>query len=175
MEKIRNVSLVVSSYDPNISDDESWEIYDEKTRWNDFKIGVPILFNYYHGLELLMKGLLQEIDVELQNKNHKLTEYYSEIHSHKDKLSPQLIEVTGHFLKEDNPFENFFRENGGSVDDFYIMLRYPGPRNEKAHFKFKQIRGTDKKGLEKWLKLRDNTVAVKEEIKKWLKTLPNNA
>ena len=57
MEKINNVNLLISGYDSNISDAESFEIYEEKTKWNDFKIGVPVLFNYYHGLELLMKGL----------------------------------------------------------------------------------------------------------------------
>ena len=169
MEKIKNVSLLISGHDSNISDAESWEIYEEKTKWNDFKIGVPVLFNYYHGLELLMKGLLNEINVEPRKKNHKLTEYYAQIIVHESKFTPEIINTLGQFLKKNNRFEKFFTDNGGSVDDFYIMLRYPGPIKENVHFGFRNIRGTDKKGLEKWLLLRDNTIEIKKGIEKWKK------
>jgi len=169
MEKIKNVSLLISGHDSNISDAESREIYEEKTKWNDFKIGVPVLFNYYHGLELLMKGLLQEINVEPRKKNHKLTEYYAQIIVHESKFTPEIINTLGQFLKKNNRFEKFFTDNGGSVDDFYIMLRYPGPIKENVHFGFRNIRGTDKKGLEKWLLLRDNTIEIKKGIEKWKK------
>ena len=169
MEKIKNVSLLISGHDSNISDAESWEIYEEKTKWNDFKIGVPVLFNYYHGLELLMKGLLQEINVEPRKKNHKLTEYYAQIIVHESKFTVEIINTLGQFLKKNNRFEKFFTDNGGSVDDFYIMLRYPGPIKENVHFGFRNIRGTDKKGLEKWLLLRDNTIEIKKGIEKWKK------
>jgi|TARA_B110001469_G_C9311854_1_gene168369 hypothetical protein len=49
------------------------------------------------------------------------------------------------------------------------MLRYPGPIKENVHFGFRNIRGTDKKGLEKWLLLRDNTIEIKKGIEKWKK------
>ena len=169
MEKIKNVSLLISGHDSNISDAESREIYEEKTKWNDFKIGVPVLFNYYHGLELLMKGLLQEINVEPRKKNHKLTEYYAQIIVHESKFTPEIINTLGQFLKKNNRFEKFFTDNGGSVDDFYIMLRYPGPIKENVHFGVRHSRGTDKKGLEKWLLLRDNTIEIKKGIEKWKK------
>ena len=104
MEKINNVSLLISGHDSNISDAESREIYEEKTKWNDFKIGVPVLFNYYHGLELLMKGLLQEINVEPRKKNHKLTEYYAQIIVHESKFTPEIINTLGQFLKKNNRF-----------------------------------------------------------------------
>lgn len=175
MEKNNNASLIISGHDPNISNEESWDIYEEKTKWNDFRIGVPVLFNYYHGLELLMKGLLQEVNVVPRKKNHKLTEYYAQIIDNKNKFTPEIINIIGKFLKKSNRFEIFFTDNGGSVDDFYKMLRYPGPIEENIHFEFRHIRGTDKKGLDKWLKLRDNTVEIKKEIENWKKALPNTA
>ena len=173
MEKINNVNLLISSYKPKISDKERREIYAEKTKWNDFRIGVPVLFNYYHGLELLMKGLLQEINAVPRKKSHDLTEYYAQIIFNQNKLTPEIIKTTGQFLKKANLFEKFFTDNGSSVDKFYIMLRYPGPVNGNVHFDFQHIQGTDKKGLEKWLSLRDNTVEIKKEIENWKKTLPN--
>ena len=38
----------------NISEEE----FREMTKWSDFRIAVPLLFNFYHGVELLLKGFL---------------------------------------------------------------------------------------------------------------------
>ena len=74
MEKLNNSSMIVSDFDPNQTDEESWTEYEHKTRWNDFNIGIPILFNFYHGLELFMKGLLQEIgklnDIKMNHSDY---------------------------------------------------------------------------------------------------------
>jgi len=53
------------------------------------------------------------------------------------------------------------------------MLRYPAPIKENSHYVFGHIRGSDKKGLEKWLLLRNNTIEIKEGIENWKKMLPN--
>src|SRR4030042_2804305 len=34
------------------------EEYEEGTRWSDHTIIIPLLFNLYHGIELLLKGFL---------------------------------------------------------------------------------------------------------------------
>lgn len=68
MGKQGNKKLIMSLYDPNETDEQSRQNYYQKTKWNDFNIGVPILFNFYHGLELCMKGLLQEIGKLPTNK-----------------------------------------------------------------------------------------------------------
>jgi hypothetical protein len=120
-----------------------------------------------------MKGLLQEVNTVSRNKNQKLTEYYTQIIVNENKFTPEIIKTIGQFLKKANLFEKFFTDNGGSVDDFYIMLRYPGPIKENVHYRFQHIQGTGKKGIEKWLRLRDNTVEIKKGIENWKKTLPN--
>lgn len=155
-----------------MTETEKWKVYEEKTRWNDFNIGVPVLFNYYHGLELLMKGLLQEVNVIPKKKNHKLTDYFNQIVENESKFSSLIIESLGKFLQPDNPFEKFFTDNKGSIDDFYILLRYPAPIKENSHYDFGHIRGSDKQGLEKWLLLRNNTIKIKEGIEQWSKSLP---
>lgn len=169
MEEIQNANLIISGHNPNISDTERWQEYQEKTRWNDFNIGVPVLFNYYHGLELLMKGLLQDANVLPKKKSHKLTDYFDQIVENRHKFSTQIINSLGEFLNSDNPFEKFFTENKGSVNDFYVMLRYPAPIKENLHYVFRHIRGSDKQGLEKWLLLRNNTIEIKKAIEEWKK------
>ena len=167
MEKIQNISLVISNANPDLSETEKWKVYEEKTRWNDFNIGVPILFNYYHGLELLMKGLLQEVQIQPKKKNHILTDYFNQIVENESKFSTKIIDNLGTFLRQDNPFQKFFSDNKGSVDDFYIMLRYPAPIQENSHYVFGHIRGSDKQGLNKWLSLRNNTIEIKKAIEQW--------
>lgn len=169
MEKIDNVSLILSNHDSSITDEESWKIYNEKTRWNDFKIGVPVLFNYYHGLELLMKGLLQETN-KLPNKNHhKLSSYFELLKQNKNEYTDELVDLIGQFINESSPFNDFFKSNDGSVNDFYLMLRYPTTLKQDTVYRFKEIRGTDKKGLNKWIQLRENTVKIKTGIEAWKK------
>ena len=91
MGKLGNKKLVMSLYDPNQTDEESHESYYQKTKWNDFNIGVPILFNFYHGLELCMKGLLQEINKLPTNKTHGLTDYYNLIQENETEFTPESI------------------------------------------------------------------------------------
>ncbi|MDQ7075608.1 MAG: hypothetical protein Q9O24_10765 [Gammaproteobacteria bacterium] len=43
-----------------VSDDEATiEEYEKKTAWSDHQVIIPVLFNFYHGLELFLKGLMQ--------------------------------------------------------------------------------------------------------------------
>ena len=56
-ENVKQGNLHLVTLDKEISEEE----YDEMTKWSDFNI-FPILFNFYHGLELLMKGFLPASD-----------------------------------------------------------------------------------------------------------------
>jgi len=47
------------------------------------------------------------------------------------------------------------------------MLRYPTTTKKSQTYTYKEIRGTDKKGLNKWLKLRDSTTSLKKAIENW--------
>jgi hypothetical protein len=167
MEKLENKSLIMSRRDPSQTDEESWAKYEEKTRWNDFNIGVPVLFNYYHGLELFMKGLLQEIGKLPNKSSHKITDYLKVIENNESDFTEELVEIIQVFIRDDNPFDEFFSSNYGSVNQFYLMLRYPTTIKKDQTYRYKEIRGTDKKGLNKWLELRDNTIEIKRAIEHW--------
>ncbi|GAU09754.1 hypothetical protein [Desulfoplanes formicivorans] len=42
-----------------ISDEEFiGDDFFEATRWSDYRLSIPLIFNLYHGLELLLKGFL---------------------------------------------------------------------------------------------------------------------
>lgn len=55
--------------------DEAWSKYDELTKWNDTNIVIPVLFNFFHGSELILKGLILCCGGELERSNHKFLIY----------------------------------------------------------------------------------------------------
>jgi hypothetical protein len=167
MEKLENKSLIISKKDLSLSEKVSWKKYKEQTKWNDFNIGVPVLFNYYHGLELFMKGLLQEIGKLPDKNNHNLTDYHKVIKENEIEFTEELVDLVNIYIGDKNPYKKFFKENFGSVNQFYLMLRYPTTIKKNKTYRYKEIRGTDKKGLDKWLKLRDSTISMKTAIENW--------
>ena len=77
-ENVKQGNLHLVTLDKEISEEE----YDEMTKWSDFNI-FPILFNFYHGLELLMKGFLiltdnykLKIDHDLEKALNDFILYY---------------------------------------------------------------------------------------------------
>jgi hypothetical protein len=167
MEKQGNEKLIISLYDSNQTDQESHENYYQKTKWNDFNIGVPILFNFYHGLELCMKGLLQEVGILPTNKTHKLNGYFKIIKGNKSLFIPEIISSIGKVLDENNPFSEFFKSNNSNVDNYYQLLRYP-ESIKGDDFLHGGIRGKEKIGLKNFESIKNGCVEIENAIIKWI-------
>lgn len=56
-----------------LSEEEFWFEFEKRTKWNDQNIAIPVLFNFFHGVELMLKGLIFFCGGELANKTHKLS------------------------------------------------------------------------------------------------------
>lgn len=168
MEKLNNRTMIVSDFNPNQIDEESWVKYEYDTRWNDFNVGVPILFNFYHGLELFMKGLSQEIGkLKETEMNHGLKEIFQSIVENSDSFTQEIIELLEYFIKLENPFQQFFEDNKGSIDDFYIFLRYPSAKKSETNYTFKEIRGNEQVGLERFKIIKKGCFDLKQSVVKW--------
>jgi hypothetical protein len=50
-----NKFSITVDYDESLNEVEQDEAFNEKIKWNDNHIGIPLLFNYYHGIELFIK------------------------------------------------------------------------------------------------------------------------
>ncbi len=47
--------------------------YEEQTKWSDHNISLPLIYNFYHGLELLLKGfVLLKNTNQNPRLNHKI-------------------------------------------------------------------------------------------------------
>jgi hypothetical protein len=102
----------------------SMEEFSEMTNWSDYKVAVPVLFNFYHGLELLLKGfILTRGEVR---RGHKISELYGRF----CELFPEVsvAELLKPHISEIDPTSVpgiFLSSNGISIDELYQALRYP--------------------------------------------------
>lgn len=106
----------------------SWVEYHEQTRWSDFNVAEPVLFNFYHGLELIMKGLLHLVNGQQVQPSHDLENLLKAIL--KDtRFSAGIKNIfERHLMVKNLPpqLRDFLNQNHLDVDMLYGALRYPG-------------------------------------------------
>ena len=125
----QNALTVVSGKD--ISPDE----YMRKTTWSDQSLGVAILFNFYHGIELTLKAALAVRGEKKQS--HKLTDLLARFEQHFPD-SPILATLHPHIGAVDaaSPVGRFLVDNGVTIDAWYEAFKYPSLRSGRqlAHW-----------------------------------------
>ncbi|MEO9953494.1 hypothetical protein [Nonlabens sp.] len=146
-----NKNSITVDYDESLNEEEQDRAFDEQIKWNDNRIGIPILFNYYHGLELFMKGLLQERGISF-GTNHNLEELYQWLKTNEEMYTPKLLSaIKNQVYNSDNSIP-FFEVNQLKPKDFYIAFKYPVSSNGKT-FKYHMIRGKEQESLQVYQKI----------------------
>lgn len=105
----------------------SLEDYEERTKWSDFNIIVPILFDFYHGLELMLKGFVLLKQTENSKLNHNIERLLSEFQSHysNEAAFASLLAKYIDSRTSVDVLREFFDSNRCSTNKFYELLRYP--------------------------------------------------
>jgi hypothetical protein len=118
--------------------------YDEASYWSDHKLAIPLLFNLYHGIELILKGLL--VLSEEESKNHNLSDLLET--TKKEHVNADFIcHIEKYLVKEKLPgiLNNFFSDSGIEVDEWYQALKYPesnkGKKYEHLPLKYQEEEG----------------------------------
>ena len=90
------------------------------TKYSDYSIWIPLIYNFYHGVELCLKNIIF-LTTNNISKTHDLEELYRNINWIKDlKVLEKYIFTE---KMENKILKLFFSEI--SPKDFYIYLRYP--------------------------------------------------
>jgi len=133
MNKNDSINLILMARDfwnltSNSADDDCGDFnkqFKEHTKWSDISIAQPVLFCFYHGIELSLKALLSAKLISTPN-SHRLIGLYelvNKAYSHneinkfyekyllKGKLHPIL--------------ETFCNESDITMDMYYQSLKYP--------------------------------------------------
>ncbi len=166
MEKQGNHVAIITSGASD--DDESWDNYHEKTRWNDNNIALPVLFNFYHGIELILKGLILICEGDLPNTGkHSLPKLLSCLEQSKFPPSETLLSFFNKILQFDP--NSFFETNHKNLSVYNELLRYPELQNNTQVHK-SCLQGQEELGLKNFIHIRDFATGVKENIILWNKT-----
>ncbi len=116
--------------------------YENATRWSDHTIIVPLLFNLYHGIELLVKGFLLAPPASTVEAKHALQKLCCEF----VQRYPQETEINRFLIKYTDEaslpplLSEFLKSNRLSFKELYQALRYPSDvdfQNLKTYIKLK--------------------------------------
>jgi len=153
----------------SIQDDYSEEDngVNEIFKRNDISLGGPLMFNFYHGLELFMKGLLELENISLDKTNHNLKDLYKIIKENESRYSVSLIQVLKKHIYNQKSYNPFFKDNDMDVNDFYIGLKYPQNRDGSKEYNYASIRGKEEETLKIYLAMNGAINELKEEMQKW--------
>lgn len=105
--------------------------YTKKTQWSDFNIFEPVLFNFYHGLELTMKGLLFLLDTSSVKTTHGLRDLFASIEP-REQIADNIKKILARHIDVSNRnglIAIFLRKNSLNIDQIYEALRYPSDKN----------------------------------------------
>jgi hypothetical protein len=99
--------------------------YAEQTKWSDHNLVMPLLFNFYHGLEVILKGFRLASGLGGRH-SHKLSDLLTEFKTQypEDDLIPLLEK---YILQTNLPpiLSEFCTTSGITIDDYYQTLKYP--------------------------------------------------
>jgi hypothetical protein len=171
MEKQGNHHTILSK--GHSSEKESWDNYEEKTKWNDNNIALPVLFNFYHGIELIIKGLILELTSLKLQKKHTLTILLSTFEKSENALEHNLQTVLKEILQYDP--NGIFKRNDTSIDRYHVLLRYPEIEVKYVDQTVNSymLKSQGVAGLATFTEVKNYAIRTKTCIKNWL-VLSNN-
>ncbi|WP_444921340.1 hypothetical protein ACJJID_02455 [Microbulbifer sp. CnH-101-G] len=139
------------------------EEYEEHVKWADTNIAEPLLFNFYHGIELSLKSLIAAKGVELK-ASHKLSQLLSDFNS----LYPnsELTEFYEKYIildKHPSILKAFCVESGITMDYFFQSLKYPSS-TKGISFNHSALRSHSEDGIELFQDISNELAKVKVQF-----------
>lgn len=118
----------------NIESENPYHVSDPEnvqalTKWSDFNVFIPTLFLFYHGIELALKGLLLNINKQIQQDHDIVTIYrqVKEIFTERSKIIELLEKYIENCTTTPALLRDLMADNPNIIDvsEFYLFLRYP--------------------------------------------------
>lgn len=109
-----------------------------QTQWSDSELSVPLIFDFYHGLEVMMKGFL--VAAGQPAKGHELSKLLKKVEAiHADEAVFQLMSSYIKPTELNSPLKEFFADNHLTPDSFHEAFKYPETMKGKSisHTKLK--------------------------------------
>ncbi|MEX0906090.1 MAG: hypothetical protein WD604_09780 [Balneolaceae bacterium] len=144
------------------SDPISAEKLEEETNWSDFNLVLPLLFNFYHGLEVLLKGFicLQENSIAKTHRLGELLAIFNKFYPNSKLI--HLFEKYIHSEKLPSILADFCIKSSTTMDEFYLSLKYP-EKNHKVAYNYNPLMFTGEKCKLSFKELRDDIQIFRQE------------
>lgn len=144
------------------------EEYEEGIKWADFNIAEPLFFNFYHGLELMMKGYLMYKNIEAVNNGHeiqKLYENFCNYYSGYNNTITTLKKYIGSGSNLIEPLKSFFNDNNIDSNAYYEALKYPERRKSIKPYEYDKLKDLGEKAIGFYRQLsQDISLLIKETV-----------
>ncbi len=131
--------------------DDYKEHYRDITKWSDFRILIPTLFNFFHGIELLLKAAIYKKGIPERIPRHHLSDIFDEFkteYPHAFAITSLLDKYIYPVKSELNMLKKFYIENQISdSSQFYEIYKYPYSRNLKVEYNYFELRNLDNEGI----------------------------
>ena len=134
------------------------QAFNNKIKYCDYSIIYPLLFLFYHWMELVLKGFL--IVLVKENPKTKKPDVKKIAHHNVIKLlkrfkenysnEKDIINFFEKYTKKNNMpsfLKVFFNENKLSVKNYHGFFRYPLDKNFNIRYDYSSIKYTNRKGL----------------------------
>lgn len=124
--------------------------YSEATRWSDFNVILPSLFLFYHGLELVMKGLVLLKDKKI-SCTHDLEDLFqifkTEYQNYEELICRVEKYVVNSDVKHNGLIDLLIRSNQEiqSPKKLYEALRYPTNKHIDKIYTYSPVKYKEEK------------------------------
>lgn len=124
--------IIKSAHNPISISGINSNIANHNDLYYDYDLALPLLFSFYHAIELLLKGLLQCKGTNNQ-LDHKITGLYKSVQEeYEDQID---LTIFSKYIvineRTPEPIKVIFTHLSTSVDQYYEVLRYPEKRSLK--------------------------------------------
>lgn len=99
--------------------------YIQRTRWSDHALVIPLLFDFYHGIEVVLKGFLIAKG-QTPKRNHQLSMLLEKFNA--QFPSNNIVPIMEPYIldhKLTSPLKEFCQESKIGIDAYYEALKYP--------------------------------------------------
>ena len=136
--------------------------YAEATKWSDHNLVIPLLFNFYHGLEVILKGYIHANESGAIH-SHKLSELLITFKSY-HPCSPLYALFEKYIIQTKLPaiLAEFCSTSSITIDEYYQALKYPeSTRGNQYHHH--PLKNREAEGANFFAELRDDIERIRIE------------
>jgi len=148
------------------------EEYSKATRWSDHALIIPLLFNLYHGLELLIKGFLIIAPNQSAKPNHSIIgmrDQFSKVYP----SEKELIDLISKYTQEQylpDLLKNFLTDNNLTLKMMYQSVRYPANQDFQTIKKYRKLKYKGEDGIQFFKELAEDVDLIRRKAVQLSKT-----